>query len=32
MIIAVGHPDENAPVPKVAKYKKPLEEILSFAE
>jgi nitroreductase len=32
MIIAVGHPDENATVPKVAKYKKPLEEILSFAE
>ncbi|MDE4303217.1 nitroreductase family protein [Phaeobacter gallaeciensis] len=27
MIIAVGHPAENAMVPSVAKFKKPLEEI-----
>ncbi|WP_171185088.1 nitroreductase family protein [Ruegeria sp. HKCCC2117] len=30
MIIAVGHPSENATVPAVAKLKKPLEEISSF--
>jgi nitroreductase len=30
MIIAVGHPAQNATVPKVAKYKKPLQEILSL--
>ncbi|MCT4558920.1 MAG: nitroreductase family protein [Pelagimonas sp.] len=29
MIIAVGHPAKDACVPKVAKYKKPLSEILS---
>ncbi len=29
MIIAVGHPAENATVPRVAKIKKPLEEILT---
>ena len=29
MIIATGHPDEGAKVPKVAKIKKPREEILS---
>ncbi|MBO6717152.1 MAG: nitroreductase family protein [Rhizobiaceae bacterium] len=29
MIIAVGHPAENATVPAVAKLKKPLDEILS---
>jgi hypothetical protein len=30
MIIAVGHPAQDATVPKVAKYKKPLQEILSL--
>ncbi|MAY86939.1 MAG: nitroreductase family protein [Pseudooceanicola sp.] len=30
MIIAVGHPAENATVPEVAKMKKPLEQISSF--
>ncbi|WP_209504598.1 MULTISPECIES: nitroreductase family protein [unclassified Ruegeria] len=30
MIIAVGHPSEDATVPAVAKLKKPLEEISSF--
>lgn len=30
MIIAVGHPARDATVPKVAKYKKPLQEILSL--
>ncbi len=30
MIIAVGHPAQNATVPAVAKLKKPLEEISSF--
>ncbi len=30
MIIAVGHPSENATVPAVAKLKKPLDEISSF--
>ncbi|WP_171092472.1 MULTISPECIES: nitroreductase family protein [unclassified Ruegeria] len=30
MIIAVGHPSENATVPAVPKLKKPLEEISSF--
>ncbi len=29
MIVAVGHPAENATVPRVAKIKKPLEEILT---
>jgi len=29
MIIAAGHPAENATVPRVAKIKKPLEEILT---
>jgi nitroreductase len=29
MILAVGHPAEDATVPKVAKIKKPLDEILS---
>ena len=28
MILAVGHPADNATVPAVAKLKKPLEEIL----
>ncbi|POF33711.1 nitroreductase family protein [Roseibium marinum] len=32
MILAVGHPDEDATVPAVAKIKKPLEEILSVFE
>lgn len=32
MIIAVGHPADDATVPKVAKIKKPLEEILTVAE
>lgn len=32
MIVAVGHPSENAKVPKVAKIKKPLHEILTLAE
>jgi iodotyrosine deiodinase len=31
MIVAVGHPAENAAVPKVAKMKKPLEEILTIS-
>lgn len=31
MIVAVGHPAENAEVPKVAKMKKPLEEILTVS-
>lgn len=30
MIVAVGHPAEDATVPKVAKYKKPLDEISTF--
>lgn len=30
MIIAVGHPSEDATVPSVAKVKKPLEEISTF--
>jgi nitroreductase len=29
MILVVGHPSENATVPRVAKIKKPLEEILT---
>ena len=29
MIVAVGHPAENATVPRVAKIKKPLDEILT---
>ena len=32
MIIAVGHADEAATVPKVAKYKKPLAEILTVLD
>ncbi|MDA7965764.1 nitroreductase family protein [Ruegeria sp.] len=32
MIVAVGHPSEDAKVPKVAKIKKPLDEILTIAE
>lgn len=32
MIIAVGHAADDAKVPSVAKIKKPLDEILSFAE
>lgn len=32
MIIATGHPAEDAKVPAVAKLKKPLEEILTVAE
>lgn len=32
MIIAVGHPAPDAKVPKVAKMKKPLDEILTVAE
>ncbi|NDW44799.1 nitroreductase family protein [Ruegeria sp. PrR005] len=32
MIIAVGHPAKDATVPEVAKIKKPLSEIASFAE
>lgn len=32
MIIAVGHPAMDATVPEVAKIKKPLSEIASFAE
>ncbi|CTQ44156.1 nitroreductase family protein [Roseibium aggregatum] len=32
MILAVGHPAEDATVPAVAKIKKPLEEILSVFE
>ena len=30
MIIAVGHPSDDATVPSVAKLKKPLEEVASF--
>ncbi len=32
MIVAVGHPSEEAKVPKVAKMKKPLDEIMTVAE
>lgn len=32
MIVAVGHPSNDAKVPKVAKLKKPLEEILTVAD
>ncbi len=32
MIVAVGHPSEVAKVPKVAKMKKPLDEIMTVAE
>ncbi len=32
MIIAVGHPAGNATVPRVAKIKKPLDEILTIVE
>lgn len=32
MILAVGHPSEDAKVPKVAKIKKPLDEILTVAD
>ncbi len=31
MIIAVGHPSDDAKVPKAAKMKKPLEEIMTIA-
>ncbi len=31
MIVAVGHPSEDAKVPKVAKMKKPLDEIMTVA-
>ena len=30
MIIAVGHPSDDATVPEVAKIKKPLDQIASF--
>jgi iodotyrosine deiodinase len=32
MIVAVGHPREDAKVPKVAKMKKPLDEIMTVAD
>ena len=32
MIIAAGHPAEDATIPKVATFKKPLEEILTVVE
>ena len=32
MIIAVGHPAQDAKIPSVAKIKKPLDEILTVAE
>lgn len=32
MIVAVGHPRDDAKVPKVAKMKKPLDEIMTVAE
>lgn len=32
MIVAVGHPRKDAKVPKVAKIKKPLDQILTVAE
>ncbi|MBO6899972.1 MAG: nitroreductase family protein [Rhizobiaceae bacterium] len=32
MIVAVGHPADNAKVPAVAKLKRPLEDILTVAE
>jgi len=32
MIVAVGHPAENATVPKVGKIKKPLKEVFTVAE
>ncbi|MFT5639003.1 MAG: iodotyrosine deiodinase [Paracoccaceae bacterium] len=32
MIIAVGHPADDAKVPRVAKIKKPLDQILTVAE
>lgn len=32
MIVAVGHPAENAKVPAVAKLKRPLDDILTVAE
>lgn len=32
MIVAVGHPAEHATVPKVAKIKKPIDEILTVAD
>ena len=32
MILAVGHPSEEATIPKVAKLKKPLDEILTVIE
>ncbi len=30
MILVVGHPSDDATVPKHAKWKKPLEEISTF--
>ncbi|MEX0285450.1 MAG: nitroreductase family protein [Paracoccaceae bacterium] len=32
MIVAVGHPSDDAKVPKVAKMKKPLDQIMTLAE
>lgn len=32
MIVAVGHPADHAKVPKVAKIKKPLQEILTIVD
>lgn len=32
MILTVGHPSEDATVPKVAKWKKPLDEILTIRD
>ena len=32
MILAVGHPADDATVPSIAKYKKPLEDILTVQE
>ena len=32
MIIATGHPSHDATVPAVAKWKKPLDEILTVVE
>jgi hypothetical protein len=32
MILAVGHPADDATVPAIAKIKKPLEEIMTLRE
>ena len=32
MIVAVGHPADDAKVPEIAKIKKPLDEILTIAD